>query len=122
MMVIHLDTNDARTVKAIQIAAGAAGWAKCHTADGRKMYGVPASGDPLHLYLVTCETCTCDDFRRRELACKHVLAVRLHVGLVKATHPSQSKLVATREDADVVPWNRAKAKQYDDIFSKFDGD
>jgi hypothetical protein len=38
-------------------------------------------------YLVDVQRCTCIDFTRRQLACKHVMADRLHVALVKGSHP-----------------------------------
>lgn len=85
LMVITLDTADSRTVKAIELAATAGGWARCHTADGRKMYGIPASGDPLHLYLTTLTSCSCPAARHHgERECKHRMALRLHVALAQA--------------------------------------
>lgn len=116
-MVITLDTSDSRTCKAIEIAAEAGQWARCKTANGQKLYGIPSAKNSLHLYLVTAATCTCEDFKRRQLPCKHVMAVRLHCALAKAS--ATPKLTPTREDADVVSWDRAaRVRAYDRIFGE----
>jgi hypothetical protein len=78
-----LDLDDPRAVKAVSIAADAGRWLKCHTKDGRKAYGVPSSRDPHRYYLANCFGCDCPDRERRQVPCKHQLAVRLHVALVK---------------------------------------
>jgi SWIM zinc finger len=79
-----ISRTDPRSIKAVEIAAGAGQWLKCHTRDGSKRYGVPSqSAAGLH-YLADCHTCTCQDFARRQQPCKHVLAVRLHVAGVRA--------------------------------------
>lgn len=116
-MVITLDTSDARTVKAIEIAAEAGQWARCKTANGTKMFGIPSSKNSLHLYLVTLTSCSCEDFKRRDLPCKHIMAVNLHCALKKATQPR--KFTPTREDADVVSWDRAaRVRAYDRCFGE----
>lgn len=86
-MVIHLDTSDSRTVKAIELAATAGQWARCHTANGQKMFGIPSSTDPLHLYLVTMTSCTCPSFAHSGRDCKHVIACRIFTGLRQAVQP-----------------------------------
>jgi hypothetical protein len=84
-MMITLDTRDARTAKAFELADQAAGWLKCRTADGQKAYGIRSSRDANHVYFVTASTCTCEDTRRHpNLTCKHRLAVQLHIARVKA--------------------------------------
>ena len=66
--------------QATEIAANAGQWANCHTRDGRKAYGVPGL-----YYLTDMRSCTCPDAPRHPgRPCKHQLAVRLHVELVKA--------------------------------------
>jgi SWIM zinc finger len=77
-------SQDPRSTKAVALAAGAGQWLKCHTRDGRKRYGVPSQSAAGLYYLADCRTCTCPDFQRRQQACKHVLAVRLHVAGVRA--------------------------------------
>jgi hypothetical protein len=95
-MTITISSEDPRTIKALEIAAGAAQWLKCRLRDGRKAFGVPSQCTPGRYYLVTCSSCDCPDFQRNGLAeariglpgehrpCKHVLAVRLYRELVKA--------------------------------------
>lgn len=79
-----LDLGDARTQRALVIAADAGQWAKCHTADGRKAYAIPSSRDTTRRYLATSSSCTCPDFARRGEPCKHARAVAIHVALLKA--------------------------------------
>jgi uncharacterized Zn finger protein len=58
---------------------------RCRTRDGREAYGVPSPRAAGHCDLTTRTTCTCPHAQRHEgLACKHQLAVRLHVALVTA--------------------------------------
>src|SRR5579859_5821161 len=97
-MTITISSEDPRSIKAIEIAAGAGQWLKCTTADGRKAFGVPSQcrSKPGLIYLVDGQSCTCVDFQRNGLSperrgeegyhgpCKHVLAVRLHCELEMA--------------------------------------
>lgn len=92
-----IDTSDKRTVKAIDIAAEAGQWARIVTADGSRMFGIPSSTDPLHLYLTTRETCSCPSFAHSGRACKHCLAVQLHLGLSKAVQPVRRMPRTTKE-------------------------
>jgi hypothetical protein len=95
-MTITISSEDPRSIKAIDIAAGARQWLKCHIRDGQKAFGVPSQCQPGRYYLVTCQSCDCTDFRRNGLSgarrghsgehrpCKHILAVRLYCELAKA--------------------------------------
>src|SRR5438045_3412070 len=94
-MTITISSEDPRSIKAIQIAVGAGQWLKCRTTDGRKAYGVPSQRVGGHYYLTTQTSCTCPDAQRHEgLACKHQLAVRLHVALVTAQQTRKGVKVA----------------------------
>ena len=85
-MTITISSEDHRSLKAIEIAAAAGQWAKCRTRDGHKFYAVPSQHDANVRYLADLHTCTCPDFQRRQQACKHVLAIRLHCALVQLHH------------------------------------
>jgi hypothetical protein len=112
-MVITLDTRDARTLKGIEIAAGAAGWAKIRTKDGRKAYGIPASSNGNRYYIVDCQSCDCYDSATAGNRCKHQIAVQLYCALVKAVETEKkSGLVAVREDADVIGWTKRQDLRY----------
>ena len=41
-MTFTISAEDPRSIEAIEIAAGAGQWLKCHTSDGRKAFGVPS--------------------------------------------------------------------------------
>ena len=85
-MTITVSTADPRSLKALALLAGADRWQKGHTRDGRSFYAVPSqSGDVLHM--ADTRACTCRDYERRQDACKHVLAVRLHVARLQARQP-----------------------------------
>jgi len=45
-MTITISSEDPRSIKAIEIGAGAGQWLKCHAADGRKAFGVPSQCTP----------------------------------------------------------------------------
>ncbi len=85
-MTITVSTTDPRSLKALELLAGADRWQKGHTRDGRSFYAVPSqSGTVLHM--ADTRACTCHDFELRQEACKHVLAVRLHVARLQAQQP-----------------------------------
>ena len=85
-MTITVSTADPRSLKALALLEGADRWQKGHTKDGRSFYAVPSqSGTVLHM--ADTRACTCRDFERRQEACKHVLAVRLHVARLQAQPP-----------------------------------
>jgi uncharacterized Zn finger protein len=82
-VTITISSEDPRSLKAVQIAAEAGQWAKCHRRDGSKVYAVPSQSAPGVYHLADFHTCTCPDFQRRQHACKHVLAIRLYCALVQ---------------------------------------
>ncbi len=85
-MTITVSTADPRSLKALALLEGADRWQKGHNRDGRSFYAVPSqSGSVLHM--ADTRACTCRDYERRQQACKHVLAVRLHVARLKAQQP-----------------------------------
>jgi hypothetical protein len=122
-VAITISAEDPRTIKAIQIAAGAGQWLKCHTTGGAKAYGVPSQGQSGRYYLVTLTSCTCLDAQRHPAeACKHQLAVRLHCELLKA---EQQVRPTTRRHGHLrlLPMPVvALAAKYDEIFKRFEGD
>jgi hypothetical protein len=67
-MTITITAHEPRSIKAIEIAAGASQWLRCRTADGCQAYGVPSQCQPGRHYLVTLETCDCPDFQRNGLS------------------------------------------------------
>ena len=76
-----IDLSDARTQRAIVIAADAGQWARCTRRDGRKLFGIPSS-TPNVRYLTDATFCTCpDQIYTPQRACKHIIAVRIHEAL-----------------------------------------
>ena len=75
-----IDTSDNRFPKAVAIADTAGQWAKCHTRDGQKRYGIPSSKGDGRFYLVTQTRCDYYDAQRH--ICKHSIAVQIHVARV----------------------------------------
>jgi len=91
-MTFTISADDPRTIRAIEIAAGADHWLRYRDGDGQEAFGVPSQAEPGRRYFVTPWSCDCADFRQNDLldqaaeprACKHVLAVRLYRELVRA--------------------------------------
>jgi hypothetical protein len=85
-----ISADDPRTIRAIEIAAGAEHWLSGYNADGREVFAVPSQSAPDTYRIVTLDSCDCPDFRHHALepgadhVCKHILAVRLHCELVRA--------------------------------------
>ena len=96
MAHVTISSDDPRSIKALEIAAGAGQWLRCRTHDGRTVFGVPSQSREGVYYLVDGERCTCHDFKHNGLSrprlgatglhapCKHLLAVRLYCELVRA--------------------------------------
>jgi predicted nucleic acid-binding Zn finger protein len=126
-MTITISADDPRSIKALQIAAGASQWLKVRTTDGEVAFGIPSQCAQKvgRYYVVTAEQCDCEDFKREGLRrgrigeagfhgpCKHVRAVQIHDELVRA-----QQIQPKRHRLHVVP----TAADYDRIFSKFEGD
>lgn len=110
-MLVSINDSDLRSIKAVEIAAGAGQWLKCRLADGRKAYGVPSQHATGYYYVTDCRACTCPDYQRRKEACKHVLAVRLHCTLARAHERQQGHHLRIVSAAD----------DYDRIFTRFEG-
>jgi hypothetical protein len=97
-VTITISAEDPRSIKAIEIAAAAGQWLKVRTADGQVAFGIPSQCDQAdgRFYIVDGQSCDCEDFKRHglsaerrgverdHLACKHILAVRLHCELETA--------------------------------------
>jgi hypothetical protein len=99
-MTVTISADDPRSIKAVEIAAGANQWLKCRTADGGLAFGIPSQckqANGRH-YIVDGQRCDCEDFKRHGLSseriglegvrilCKHILAVRLYCELQTAMH------------------------------------
>ena len=90
MASVTISSDEPRSLRAVEIAAGASQWLKCRNADGEFAWGVPSQRIEGRYYVTTATSCTCRDFARHGLResrvghygshffCKHALAVRLH--------------------------------------------
>jgi hypothetical protein len=88
---------DPRSVKALQIAAGASRWMRLPTG----AFSIPSQGNPGQLYVASPQTCQCPDFERNpSRLCKHILAVHLVLALTETQPaPAIKRLpVTTREE------------------------
>ena len=89
-MTIAISDTHRRSTRALEMAADAGPWLKCRCAGGRTACGVPSQSRPGHFYLADCHSCTCPDAQPfPDLACKHMLAVRLRVELLRAQQRSE---------------------------------
>ena len=81
-MTITIDSQDPRSVPALELMIQAGQWGKAYLRDGQKFYAVPSRTQPNVRYLVDTHSCTCPDHKYRGVECAHILAVRLHVARV----------------------------------------
>lgn len=80
-MTITIDSNNPRSMRAVEIAGGAAHWV--HVADDT--YAIESQAQPGAHYLASPDHCTCPDAKHGKAdACKHQLAVRLYLILSQA--------------------------------------
>ena len=130
-MTITISADDPRSIKSIEIAAGAASWLKCTARDGRQLLGIPSQCQPGTYYLVDPlrRTCDCQDFQRNGLSsprigvagmhgqCKHLRAALLHLELVKA---QQTQRPSRRGHLRLLPSTvEALAAEYVRIHTEF---
>jgi hypothetical protein len=83
-MVVTVSTADPRSVKALALLSGADRWQRGRTRDGRSFYAVPSQRTAGLFHMADTRGCSCRDFQRRNVACKHMIAVRLHVAKLGA--------------------------------------
>lgn len=108
-----LDTTDSRFAKALDLADQSGQWLRLRR-DGRCVaVGIPSS-QPGRYYRVTRTSCECEDWQRRQLACKHMQA--LEVAIVRQAEKP-------RPATDVVEGLAAMVRdRYAEIFEPFYGD
>jgi hypothetical protein len=152
MTTVTLTSSEQRHAKAILIAADSGQWLRPdRLIDGRRPVGIPSQTKRGLYHWTDGVTCSCYDFRRRQLACKHVTAYRLEAiarasepqpqpasdtvdGLRQvleqrlAEHEPAATSVAEGDSADsnpltreAHPEDRRLADRYADIFSNFEG-
>jgi hypothetical protein len=104
-MTITISADDPRSIKAIEIAAGASQWLKVRSGDGELAFGIPSQCKQLagRYYIVTTSDCDCEDWKRNGLShgrigeagyhgdCKHMRAVQLLAELERAQTPPRAK-------------------------------
>jgi hypothetical protein len=84
-MSFTIDASNPRTIRAMDIAAGAAYWLRLRDDAGNQIgWGVPSATAPDVYYCTTADLCNCPAARRDHGLCKHSLAVRLVDELARA--------------------------------------
>jgi hypothetical protein len=74
---VSLSFDDQRSMQGLLLAAQADSWRQL----GDNRYGIASSRTKGLVYVVSLYVCTCPDWERRRLPCKHVIAVRLHTAI-----------------------------------------
>jgi hypothetical protein len=143
MTTVTLTSSELRHSKAILLAADVGQWLRPdRLIDGRRAVGIPSQTKRGLFHWTDGVTCSCYDFRRRQLACKHVIAYRLDAiarprqpqpasdtvdGLEHMLDERQADQRAATPVLDMVrhpdgeiSWQRAA--EYDRIFKRFEED
>ena len=113
---------DPRTERAIEIATNAGQFVRCRTHHGEVLWGVPSQSREHVRYLVTENSCDCEDFRRNGLRhrrigfhgshfhCKHVRALRILLSAWNAQQTDHDdELVLEQLPNGEFTWLRAEA-------------
>ena len=103
MPAVVISADQPRSIKAIEIAAGASQWLRIRDQrTGELAYGIPSQCFPGRYFLVTPTSCDCPDFEHHGLRdlrigmegehslCKHIIAVRLYHELLRAEQERKS--------------------------------
>src|SRR3989442_9074796 len=69
--------------------------------DGEELSAVVRSGNTLYQVDTRLLTCTCADYQKHLQACKHLLAVEIHLGALGLLPPSAPEPAAAEEPAPV---------------------
>jgi hypothetical protein len=78
MTTVTLTSSDSRHAKAILITADSGQWLRPNRPiAGRRAVGIPSQTKRGLYHWTDGVTCSCYDFRRRQLPCKHVFAYKL---------------------------------------------
>src|ERR1051326_5707469 len=116
MTTIVLSSSESRHAKAIAILANRGQWLRTmQLRDGRPVIGIPSQTrrGVVHLVAPDGSACSCQDFVRRQQACKHSLAVKLdRIG--RGADPQPARVVVDGLNAMV----RARAQRSDDVFTR----
>jgi len=86
-MTITVSTTDPRSLKALAVLETADRWQKGRTNDGRSFWAIPSETQRGLLHMTSTRECSCPDYQRRGIACKHMLAARLRVAQLQAEQP-----------------------------------
>jgi hypothetical protein len=142
MTTVTLTSSEQRHAKAILIAADSGQWLRPdRLIDGRRAVGIPSQTKRGLYHWTDGVTCSCYDFRRRQLACKHVIAYRLDAIACPQPQPASDtidglarmleqrltersgldRILSTRRPLYETD-QRVMADRYDDIFKKFEGE
>ena len=117
MTTLTLTSTDPRHSKAVLLVADAGQWLRPERlVAGRRAVGIPSQRARGLYHWTDGHTCSCYDFRRRQQACKHVLAHRLDAIARKAQQPASDVVDGLAQ----MVHDRARA--YDDIFTRFEGE
>lgn len=99
MTTVTLTSTDSRHAKAILLAADPGQWLRPeHLIAGRRAVGIPSQTRRGLYHWTDGITCSCYDFRRRQLPCKHVIAHRLDA--IARPRPATRQRRCRRSPAD----------------------
>jgi len=141
MTTVTLTSTESRHQKALALLAIRGQWLVVKDRHGREFVGIPSQTKRGLVHMVASDgsSCDCYDFRNgRHGACKHALARKLDLIARGAEQPASDTVDGLRQvleqrlaeqkpvldmvrhaDGDIT-WERAK--RYDEIFNRFDGD
>jgi hypothetical protein len=142
MTTVTLTSSEQRHSKAILIAADSGQWLRPdRLIDGHRAVGIPSQTKRGLYHWTDGVTCSCYDFRRRQQACKHVIAYKLDRLARPQSEPQPAsdtvdglaqmleQRLAERSGLDRILSKRPplyvvdqRSQRYDEIFRRFDSD
>jgi hypothetical protein len=82
---VTLDSNDPRSLRALELTAASENWTRLRTDQGEPAYGIPSQQVAGRVYTVTSISCDCEAAHVDVNGdCKHAMAVRLFELLIEA--------------------------------------
>lgn len=117
MTTVTLTSTEARHAKAVLLVADSGQWLRpAQLVDGHRAVGIPSQTKRGLYHWTDGHTCSCYDFRRRQLACKHVMAHRIDA-IARGARPEPQHEHTTVEGLAHMLEQRL-SKRYSEIFEE----
>lgn len=122
MTILSLTSSNPRHQRAILLAADSGQWLRpSHLVAGHRAVGIPSQRVHGLYHWTDGHTCSCADYQRHQLPCKHVLAFRIDaIARPVQPQPASDTIDGLRHLLEQRLTSTAATQRYADIFERFE--